>query len=48
LFAAAEGRGLAALAGELRSIEAADPEGVRFPRFKRSDDATALLLRVAE
>jgi serine/threonine protein phosphatase PrpC len=48
LFTAAEGQGLATLAGELRSIEAADPDGVRFPRFKRSDDATALLLRVAD
>jgi serine/threonine protein phosphatase PrpC len=30
----------------LRAIEAADPEAVRFPRFKLSDDATALLLRL--
>lgn len=44
LFAAAEQRGLAGLGEELRSTEAADPDGVRFPRFKRSDDATALLL----
>ncbi|HEY4265882.1 MAG TPA: protein phosphatase 2C domain-containing protein [Micropepsaceae bacterium] len=47
LFAAAETRGLAALGEELRAIEAADPEGVRFPRFKRSDDATALFLVLA-
>ncbi len=48
LLDAARGRGLAALGQELRSIEAADPEGRAFPRFKRSDDATALLLRIAE
>lgn len=29
---------------QVRAIEAADPEAVRFPRFKLSDDATALLL----
>jgi serine/threonine protein phosphatase PrpC len=44
LLAAAESRGLAALGEELRAVEASDPEGLRFPRFKRSDDATALLL----
>ena len=31
---------------QLRAIEAADPEAVRFPRFKLSDDATALLLHL--
>lgn len=37
--------GLAALARDLRRIETeADPDARRFPRFKRSDDATALLL----
>lgn len=46
LFTACERRGLAALGEELRAIEAGDPEGVRFPRFKRSDDATALLLAI--
>jgi hypothetical protein len=46
LFAAVRERGLAALAIELRAIEAGDP-GSRFPRFKRSDDATALWLRIA-
>jgi len=44
LFAAANREGLAVLGEELRAIEAADPDGTRFPRFKRSDDATALLL----
>ena len=48
LFAAAQARGLAALGEELRAIEAFDPDGFRFPRFKRSDDATALLLALRE
>lgn len=47
LFAAAATRGLESLGEELRAVEAADPEGVKFPRFKKSDDATALLLRVS-
>jgi hypothetical protein len=46
LIAAAGQRGLAALAGELRQIEEIeDPDGAAFPRFKRSDDATAVLFR---
>jgi serine/threonine protein phosphatase PrpC len=44
LLAAAQERGLAALGEELRAIEAADPKGLTFPRFKSSDDATAMLL----
>ena len=48
LFDAAKNAGLAALGRELRAIEDADPEGRQFPRFKKSDDATALLLKVAE
>jgi hypothetical protein len=44
LFDATVKRGLAVLGEELRAVEAADPEGLRYPRFKRSDDATALLL----
>jgi hypothetical protein len=44
LLAAATERGLAVLGEELRAVEAADPEGLRYPRFKRSDDATAILL----
>jgi len=47
LLAAALSNGLAALGAELREIEDADPDGRRYPRFKKSDDATALLLRVA-
>ena len=47
LISAAETKGLAALGEELRAIEEGDPEGRRFPRFKKSDDATALLLKLA-
>jgi serine/threonine protein phosphatase PrpC len=47
LMAAAMDRGLAGLGEELRAIEAGDAGGDRFPRFKKSDDATALLLRLA-
>ena len=46
LLAAANGKGLAALGAELRAIENTDPLGEKFSRFKTSDDATALLLRV--
>ncbi len=47
LMAAAVAKGLAALGAELRAIEDQDPLGEKFPRFKKSDDATAVLLRVA-
>jgi len=44
---AALDQGLAALAKVARLIEThEDPDGILFPRFKLSDDATALLLRV--
>lgn len=46
LYSAAQGGGLSKLGEELRAIEMSDPGGVKFPRFKTSDDATALLLRV--
>jgi hypothetical protein len=46
LFTACVERGLPALGEELRAIEASDPDGIKFPRFKRSDDATALLLAI--
>ena len=46
LAAAARERGLADLLEELRAVERDDPEGVRYPRFKTSDDATAVILRV--
>ncbi|MDQ8756724.1 protein phosphatase 2C domain-containing protein [Sphingosinicella sp. LHD-64] len=39
-------QGLAALGVRLRGIEAADAACTRFPRFKVSDDATALWLRI--
>lgn len=39
-------RGVNALHDELRGLEAADPECLRHPRTKPSDDATALLLTV--
>lgn len=38
--------GLDALVDELRAVERADRDRTRFPRIKRSDDATAVLLRV--
>jgi hypothetical protein len=46
LVRAALDKGLAALAVELRAIEADDGEGKAHPRWKRSDDATALLVRL--
>ncbi len=46
LVGAACEKGLAALGAELRAIEEGDPLGVRYPRFKTSDDATAVLFRV--
>ncbi|HVP85132.1 MAG TPA: hypothetical protein VMS78_10445 [Rhizomicrobium sp.] len=46
LLEAAVPKGLRALYNELRAIEDADPEGRKYPRFKKSDDATAVLLQV--
>jgi len=46
LLEAAMARGLEAIGQELRAIEEKDPEGRRFARFKKSDDATAVLLRL--
>ncbi len=46
LLSAAETAGLKKLTEELRAIETADAGGVKYPRFKTSDDATGLLLRV--
>ncbi|MCH4893947.1 MULTISPECIES: protein phosphatase 2C domain-containing protein [unclassified Sphingomonas] len=40
--------GLLAIAARLRTIEAEDAACTRYPRFKRSDDATAIWLRVAD
>lgn len=39
-------KGLQELGRELRAIETADAAGAQHPRFKRSDDATALLMRL--
>ena len=39
-------RGLGILADELREIEDADSQGHKHPRFKKSDDATAILLKL--
>ena len=47
LMAAAQDKGLTALGEELRAIEAGDTGGDKFPRFKKSDDATAVLLKLA-
>lgn len=46
LMAAAQEKGLGALGEELRAIETRDSSGDKFPRFKKSDDATALLLKL--
>ncbi len=46
LIRTAQAKGLKALSGELRALEAGDAEGRRFPRLKKSDDATAVLLRL--
>jgi hypothetical protein len=46
LLGEARARGLATVLDEVRAVERADPEGRAYPRFKVSDDATALLLRV--
>jgi hypothetical protein len=46
LIAAAQSKGLKTLGEELRAVEADDPDGTKFPRFKTSDDATALLVKL--
>lgn len=46
LVKAAISGGLQELGRELRAIELADASGSRHPRFKQSDDATAILLRL--
>lgn len=46
LVAAIRARGLAAVGEELRAIETGDAGCTRYPRFKTSDDATALWLRI--
>jgi hypothetical protein len=46
LVRAAIDKGLEELGRELRAIERADAAGAKHPRFKASDDATALLMRL--
>ena len=46
LIATAQTLGLSILGRELRHIEDDDPDGAMYPRMKKSDDATALLVRV--
>jgi serine/threonine protein phosphatase PrpC len=46
LFAAVRDQGLAQVAVQLRALEAEDAACTRFPRFKASDDATALWIRI--
>jgi hypothetical protein len=46
LVRAAAAKGLQGLGRELRDIENADSSGAKHPRFKVSDDATALLMRL--
>ena len=45
LIEAAKKDGLPTLMRELRDIEDNDPDGRQFPRFKKSDDATAVLVK---
>ena len=47
LVDAAQTKGMAAIGDEIRACEEGDSLGIRFPRFKKSDDATGLLLRLA-
>lgn len=47
LVRAAADKGLQELGRELRAIETADAEGAKHPRFKASDDATAVLMRLS-
>jgi hypothetical protein len=46
LIANAQTLGLHILGRELRHVEDEDPVGERYPRMKKSDDATALLVRI--
>ena len=46
LVEAARDKGLKVLGEELRALEESDAEGRRFPRLKKSDDATSVLLLV--
>jgi len=48
LLERAEGEGLRPLLTEIRRVEREiDPAGLQFPRYKRSDDASAILLKLS-
>ena len=46
LVSAAKSKGLSSLVKELRAIESEDPTGKQFARYKKSDDATAILVEI--
>jgi len=46
LIGAARDKGLKTLSEELRALESGDAEGRKFSRLKKSDDATAVLLKI--
>ncbi len=47
MIEAARGKGLASILAEIRHVERIiDPEATRYPRYKRSDDSSAILLAV--
>lgn len=46
LVEAAMTKGLTSLVEELRTIESSDPTGKQFARYKKSDDATAVLVKI--
>jgi hypothetical protein len=49
LLERAERQGLRALLSEIRRVERdIDPNGLQYPRYKRSDDASAILLQVGK
>jgi hypothetical protein len=49
LVARAEAERLPALLSEIRQVEReVDPRGLRYPRYKRSDDASAILVKLGE
>ncbi len=47
LVEAAQDKGLTHLMAELRDIESSDPSGKQFARYKKSDDATAILVKIS-
>lgn len=46
LVEAAQDKGLTRLMAELRDIESSDPTGKQYARYKKSDDATAILVKI--